>query len=56
MWKNNQENTKQVLPKSNKTKMSLLNGPTLTKEQQLIWRQTERLFIEFSTFCKWPEA
>jgi hypothetical protein len=53
--KKNQEYTKQVFPKSKKTKTSILNAPTLI-EQQHIRKQTERLFIKFSTFLKGPKA
>ncbi len=53
--KKNQEYIKQVLPKSKKTKTSLLNAPTLTKEQH-IRKQTGKLFTEFSTFFKGPKA
>jgi len=41
-----QKSIKQVLPKSKKTKTSFLNAPTLTKEQQHIKRQTERLTLK----------
>jgi hypothetical protein len=54
--KKNQEYTKQVLPKSKKTNTSHLNAPTLTKEQQHIRKQKERLFTKFSTFFKRPKA
>jgi hypothetical protein len=50
--KKNQESIKQVFLKSNKTKTSFLNGPTLTKDKQHIRKQIEILFIEFSTFFK----
>ncbi len=50
--KKNQKYTKQVLPKSKKTKTSLLNAPSLTKEQRHIRKQIKRLFTKFSTFSK----
>jgi len=50
MWKKNQKYTKQVLPKSKKTKTSLLNAPTLTKEQRHIRKKQKDYLLNFLLF------